>query len=86
MHWLVIVGDEGEWKHNGYDVGKEVLYRCRIETREGNWRGKTVMELMVASVEPGMVKEPVDVVCQDLACQIAIYEMSHRFLERGQSG
>ena len=80
------MGNEGERKYNWYNVGKEVLYRCRIETREGNWRGKTVMELMVASVELGMVKEAVDVICQDLACQVAVYEMSHRFLERGQSG
>ena len=61
------MGDEGEWKDDGNNVSKEVLHRRRKKTRKGNWRGEAVMELMVASVEPGMVKQAVDVVCQDLA-------------------
>lgn len=68
VHWLVIMGDEGQWKHDWYNVSKEVLYGCRVETRKGNRRGKAVMELMVASVEQGVVKQAVDVVCQDFAC------------------
>ena len=62
-----------------------MLQRGRVETRKGNRRGKAVIELMVASEEPGVVKQAVDVVCQDFACQVAVYEMSYCFIKRRQS-
>ena len=68
MYWLIIVGDEGEWKDNGYNISKEVLHRRRIETRKGNRRGEAVMELVIASIEPGMVEQAVNIVCQGFAC------------------
>lgn len=85
VHWLIVAGDEGEGEHDGYEVGKEVLYRRRIQARKGNRRGKAVMELMVGGVESRTGKYAVDVVLQYLAGQVPEYEMTRHFPEGGRS-
>ena len=45
--------------------------------------GEIVMELVVASVEVGMMQDRVDVIYQDPTFYVAVYELSHRLLKRG---
>ena len=83
MHWLPKASNESQWKHDGNNVSEEVFYGRRIEPRKGYRCGETVMELVVASVELGLMQNPVDVICQDLTCYVAVYELSQRLFKRG---
>ena len=83
MHWLPKVSSESQWKHNGKNVSEKVLYRRHLEPREGYRRGKMVMELVVASVELGMMQDTVDIICQDFTCYVAVYKLSQRLFKRG---
>ena len=81
MYRLVEVSDECEREHNRYDIGEEMLYGRGIKTCEGDGRGETVVQFVVASIKPRVVEDAVDVVGQDFASQMAVDEISHRFFE-----
>ena len=86
MHRFIIASDEGEWKHNWDDIGEEVLHWCRVQSCERDWCRERMVELMVAGVEPAVVKYAVDVISEDFARYVAEYEMTDNFCGCGEGG